>query len=558
MTDAAVGGTRAAADEAAASRWPVVHVVSPAQAAAADMATISAGTPSRALMQRAGAGAAAEIMRAYAGQLSHGVHICCGPGNNGGDGWVVARALAAAGVSVSVAASGDARTDDARAERALAEPHVRVLASAGTPDASEVHAGIIVDALLGTGASGEPRGAVGDAIRAIAERRARGAVVVALDVPSGVNADSGAATLAVHADLTTTFGSMKRGLLVARGHAGRIVVLDIGLSHEGDDHGGGRLVTAPWVHAHVPAIAPDANKGSRRKLVIVGGHTGMAGAPMLAARAAMRSGIGMVRLSVARENLAIVQTALPEALAAVWPGEGAQDMEDAITTWADAVLIGPGLGQGPDSRRLVERVLRAWRGPVVLDADALNVFAGDAGAMGTLLDGRPALLTPHPMEFARLAGGGVDDVLARRFEAGAALAARTHAAVLLKGVPTVITATDGTTYVSAAGTPALATAGSGDLLGGIAATLLAQTKDAHAAGACAAWVHGRAAELAADCISGPDRACGATPSGAHGLAPRATRGITLGDIEQAISRVWSAHVEQPVYPVLAELPALTP
>jgi NAD(P)H-hydrate epimerase len=162
------------------------------------------------------------------------------------------------------------------------------------------------------------------------------------------------------------------------------------------------------------------------------------------------------------------------------------------------------------------------------------------------------------MEFARLAGGGVDDVLARRFEAGAALAARTHAAVLLKGVPTVITATDGTTYVSAAGTPALATAGSGDLLGGIAATLLAQTKDAHAAGACAAWVHGRAAELAADCISGRDRARGATPSGAHGITPRATRGITLGDIEQAISRVWSAHVEQPVYPVLAELPALTP
>ena len=558
MTHAAVRGTRAAADEAAASRWPVVRVVSAEQAAAADMATISAGTPSRALMQRAGAAAAAEIARAYAGRLPNGVHVCCGPGNNGGDGWVVARALAAAGVSVTVAAIGETRTDDARAERALAEPHVGVLGRWGAPDAPEPHAGIVVDALLGTGASGEPRGAAGAAIRAIAERRASGAVVVALDVPSGINADSGAVTLAVRADLTTTFGGMKRGLLVARGHAGRIVVLDIGLSHEGDGRASTRLVTAPWVHAHVPAIAPDANKGTRGKLVIVGGHTGMAGAPMLAARAAMRSGIGMVRLSVARENLAIVQTALPEALAGVWPGEGAQDMDDAITAWADAVLIGPGLGHGPDSRRLVERVLSAWRGPVVLDADALNVFAGDTSALGALLDDRPALLTPHPVEFARLSGVRLDDVLAQRFEVGLALAQRTHAAVLLKGVPTVITGMDGTVLVSAAGTPALATAGSGDLLGGIAATLLAQTDDAQAAGACAAWVHGRAAELAADSNSDLGIARGLTHRGAHDLAPRVTRGITLGDIERAISLVWSAHVDQPAYPVLAELPALTP
>ncbi|MGH7626535.1 MAG: NAD(P)H-hydrate dehydratase [Gemmatimonadaceae bacterium] len=541
-------GTRAAADEAAASRWPVVPVVpvvpvlSAAQAAAADTATIAAGTPSRALMQRAGAAAAAEIARAYGARLRQGVHICCGPGNNGGDGWVVARALAAAGVGVTVSATGATRTGDARAERTLAEPHVSVLPGADTPDAPTLHAGIVVDALLGTGASGEPRGAVGAVIRAMAERRERGAVVVALDVPSGVNADSGAATLAVRADLTTTFGGMKRGLLVARGHAGRIVVVDIGLSPEGADSAGARLVTARWVHAHVPAIAPDANKGTRRKLVIVGGHSGMAGAAMLAARAAMRSGIGMVRLIVARENLAIVQTALPEALAGVWPGEGAQDMDDAITAWADTVLIGPGLGHGPDSRRLVERVLCDWRGPVVLDADALNAFAGDAGALGALLDGRPALLTPHPVEFARLSGVPVSDVLAQRFEVGAALAGRAHAAVLLKGVPTVITGTDGHSLVSGAGTPALATAGSGDLLGGIAATLLAQTGDAHAAGACAAWVHGRAAELAA--YAGPQRGV--------------VRGITLVDIEHAISRVWSEPVQQPAYPVLAELPAITP
>src|SRR5581483_8755759 len=130
-------------------------------------------------------------------------------------------------------------------------------------------------------------------------------------------------------------------------------------------------------------------------------------ASMLAARAAMRSGIGMVRLVVSRESLPIVQASLPQALARPWPGERVEELEDAVGGWADGVLIGPGLGDSPQSRALVERVLRAWRGPVVVDADALNVFKGDAAALGALLAGRPALLTPHPVELARLYGASV-------------------------------------------------------------------------------------------------------------------------------------------------------
>ena len=397
------------------------------------------------------------------------------------------------------------------------------------------HARIIVDALLGTAGSGAPRGTLAIAIEQINAARGHGAVIVSLDLPSGVEADTGHAAQAVHAHLTLTFGTMKRGLLVARDLAGVIAVLDIGLGHAGEGDGAPELVTHPWVRAQVPPILAAAHKGTRKKLAIVGGQPGMAGATILAARAAMRSGIGMVRLVVARESIPVVQEAVPHATAAAWPARD-EDVRDAITDWADAVLIGPGLGDSPTSRALVERVLTAWRGPVVVDADALNVFKGDAAHLGTLLAGRPALLTPHSAECARLLGLAVDQVVARRFEIGAELAALAQAAVLLKGVPTVITDRAGVRRVSAAGTPALAAAGSGDLLAGIAATMLAQTGRAAASGAIAAWVHGHAAELAS--------------------AGRTARGITLDHVERALSGVWALSDGDPEAPVLAELPAV--
>jgi NAD(P)H-hydrate epimerase len=482
-------------------------------------------------MQRAGAAAAAVIARLHASTPNAPVLVYAGPGNNGGDGWVVARALAMAGTRVHVVAVGDARTDDSRAERALAEPLV-----------STDYVGcaaIVVDALLGTGTRGAPRGSIADAVGTIARERARGATVVSLDIPTGVDADTGEAPCAVGADVTVTFGTLKRGLLVARELAGRIVLVDIGLTEgplNAADDALPLLVTGRWVREVVPPIAADAHKGTRRKLVIIGGQVGMAGAPMLAARAAMRSGIGMVRLVVARENLPVVQGSTPHALARAWPGESPGELDDTVGSWADCVLIGPGLGNTPQSRALVERVLGAWRGPVVVDADALNVFEKDAPSLGALLSGRPALLTPHPMELARLAGVGLGDVLARRYDIGTELARATNAAVLLKGVPTVVSDPAGARRVSAAGTPALAAAGSGDLLAGIVATLLAQMGDALEAGACAAWVHGRAAELA--------------ESG------RGPRGVELDNVEQAISRVWSTATPSTQYPVLAELPAV--
>jgi NAD(P)H-hydrate epimerase len=239
---------------------------------------------------------------------------------------------------------------------------------------------------------------------------------------------------------------------------------------------------------------------------------------------------------VAPPNLAAVQQRVPYALAGAWP-ERDEDVRASVLEWADAVVIGPGLGRSAESRALVERILRAWRGPVLLDADALNVFAGAASELGALLAGRSALITPHVAEFGRLAGMSIAEVESRRFEIGAALARTVNAAVLLKGVPTVISGVDGERLVSATGNPVLAAAGSGDLLSGIAGTLLAQLDDAVAAGACAAWAHGRAAELATQ--------------------GRATiRGITLKRVERALSDVWPGAAITPEYPVLAELPAV--
>ena len=182
-------------------------------------------------------------------------------------------------------------------------------------------------------------------------------------------------------------------------------------------------------------------------------------------------------------------------MAARWPASDRRVRRDS-REWANVVLLGPGLGLGREARVFAERILREWRGPVVLDADGLNAFMGDAAALGALLEGRPAVITPHAAEFSRLAGVNPGEVNARRFDIAARTFARSvHATVLLKGVPTIVS--DGeSTDVIASGTPVLATAGSGDVLGGIVATLLAQNANARTSAAAAAWVHGRAAELA--------------------------------------------------------------
>ena len=517
----------------------LVRVVTSGEAAARDRAAIESGVPSRALMQRAGAATAAEIALRFRSRLRAGVLVFAGPGNNGGDAWVAARALATTGVRVRVCEPASATTDDARAERRVALPFVDAVLdsaalAAGDPFRGE---GIVVDGLLGTGSTGTPRGALGAAANGFRAMRERGAAVVALDLPTGVDATTGAVSGSARADLCITYGTLKRGHVLARAACGRIVVVDIGLGeHAFLDDGAPMVVSGRWVAGNVPEFNPDAHKGTRKKLAIVGGGPGMSGAAILAARAAWRSGIGMVKLVVAKETLHDVREADPQSLTAPWPASDAV-VENELARWADVVAIGPGLGGGTAGREIVDRILRVWKGPVVLDADALNVFAGNVNALAALLAARPAVLTPHPVEFGRLTGTAVDDVLARRFDVALPLARHTGAAVILKGQPTIITAPSGERLVSASGTPLLAAAGSGDLLTGMVATLLGQMHDPLVSAACAAWVHGRAAFLA-------QRTQGSV------------RGLTLDDAMSQLPRAWPRHRGPSRYPILFELPAI--
>jgi NAD(P)H-hydrate epimerase len=512
-----------------------VWVVSARESAERDRAAIERGTTSRVLMERAGVAAAMEIERRYPERLKEGAVVFTGPGNNGGDGWVVARTLARSGVQVSVIETAPAKSPDAIAEKDAAVKMVHALDS--VPDG----AAVIVDALLGTGFEGEPRGKIAEGIAAINQLRSRGGTVAALDIPSGLDATTGDHSSCVVADLTVSFGGIKRGALLARDCCGEIVAVDIGLDDRAQKEVSGKttiqwqlpqLVDAEWVFSRIPPIRYDAHKGTRKHLAILGGGKGMPGAVVLAAKAALRSGIGLVRTLVAPENVSVVLAAVPPVLNSVWPTTK-QQIKTGLSDWADAAVVGPGLGKSDQTRELVESVLRDSRIPVLLDADALNVFEGDAASLAKLLSGRQALITPHVAEFARLFKTDVKKVIANNFDIGLDAARTLGATVLLKGSPTVVFSPNGERLVAARGSAALGTGGSGDLLAGIAGTLLAQMGDATGAAACAAWVHGRAAEFCAY-----------------------VRGTNLDDVVYALPRAWNEPEPHPEPPILTRLPAV--
>jgi NAD(P)H-hydrate epimerase len=525
-----------------------------------DRQTIATLPDSYTLMHRA-ATAAAECLHAR-DERSAAVYV--GTGNNGGDGWLIAGMLRELGWSVTVHATEAPKTRDAQRAKADAERGGAFASPTGTE-------ALILDAILGTGAAGAPRDAAADAIRLIAQRRSDAPVpafpappresaqfesrrttpqrtVVAIDITSGLDATTGEDRGAVPADLTVTFGSVKRGQLLRRDLTGALLLLDIGLVDA--DAATPRLVTSSDVSAWLPTLPPDAYKGTRGRVAIVGGAEGMAGAVILAARGAHASGAGMVRADVAAASMLALQIAAPFATVQAWRGT---DWSGIDTAWPDAMVIGPGLdGVASHIRDRVLALLYAYAGPVVLDAGALTAFGAspriddgegnDDGERDPLLSlrhalrGRQALLTPHVGEFRALRGTVAPIA---RFDDATALARALEATVLLKGVPTVVASPDGTRYVSATGTPALAMGGTGDLLSGIAATLLAQGLSAPHAGAAAAWVHGTAAERA---------------TRAHG----GWRGVTTDLLLHEVTNVWPALDAPPSLPphtVLA-LPAV--
>ncbi|MCC6318544.1 MAG: NAD(P)H-hydrate dehydratase [Gemmatimonadaceae bacterium] len=497
-----------------------VSVLTAVQSAARDRLEIEAGTPSFELMRRAGQRAANTLVERFLPECARGICIFVGAGNNGGDGWVIAREFLGRGFRVSVVIVAPPVTGDAR--RAMAEVDLATLQPIVAP-------GLVVDAILGTGARGTPRPEVNEAIAQIAALRAGGARVASIDVPTGIDATTGQCEVAVGADLTVCLGHWKRGVLARRDRTGALVLIDIGLRRyvDGSDavHGStgqtpavpeALFVDADAVQHMVPRIGALDHKGARRRLLIVGGAEGMAGASVLAARAALRSGIGMIRFCAHPSSHVALQAACPEGVVIPWPTR--IEHTTAALSWPHGLLIGPGFGVDRDARERAERWLEAWRGPVVVDADVFTAFAGDTGTLASLLSGRPAVATPHVAEAGRLLGVTTGAVLADPWHVAEQLATQLQATVLLKGVPTLVAAPDRPCLVVARGTPALGTGGSGDVLAGVIATLLAQGVPPQESAAAGAFVHGRAAEIAG--------------------VGRPVRGVTLEDVIHSIPEAW--------------------
>jgi hydroxyethylthiazole kinase-like uncharacterized protein yjeF len=456
--------------------------------------------PSLELMERAGEG----LARVVAEHVPAGrIAVICGKGNNGGDGLVAARLLRQAGRDVDVLLLWEAQwlSDDARA---MLE---RLPGGAGGYDAARLEkAHGLVDALLGTGSTGAPKDPVAGAIEALNGARAK---VVAADIPSGVDASTGeVAGAAVRAVATATFHRAKPGLWIAPGkaHAGAVSVIDIGIPADAPGEADAGLIS-DGVLRDMPRRGVESTKFTSGNVVVVGGSRGLTGAPCMSALAAMRAGAGYVtvaapaslELSFTVRLLEAMLAALPEDDGALSP-EALQAALKAIKR-ADAVVLGPGLGRADGTRELARELVQRIDVPLVIDADGLNALAG---RLDELRHRRwPTVLTPHAGELGRLLEVDSSEVARARLHHARAAAARANAFVVLKGDDTLVTAPSGRVAISRGSAPALATAGTGDVLAGVTGAMLAKgLPPAHAA--CAAvHVHLRAGRLAAS-PHGPD------------------------------------------------------
>lgn len=435
-------------------------ILTAAEMRSAEAEAIARGTPVEALMERAGLAAAEAIWR-FAGPLP--TLIPCGPGNNGGDGYVIARALRERGVPVRVAALGEPASPAAGNARELWAGDVE-------PFAEAAPAPLLVDALFGTGLTRPLDEAVAGRLRGLA---GQAQIRVAIDLPSGAATDDGSLLSQVpDFDLTITFQTLKPSHLLqpAARHMGRIVVADIGI--EADSH----LTEIARPRLRPPG--PDDHKYSRGYVAMVGGS--MPGAIALGAAAAMRSGAGYVRL-IADSHVGGIPQAIVQQ-----PGAGLDILTDPRIS---AVAVGPGLGRDATARGLLDQVLGCGH-PLVLDADALFLLEGRLERLHPLH--HVPILTPHAGEFARLFG-----VLSgSKVEQARAAAERASAIIVFKGPDTVVASPDGRAAIARPLPSGLASAGTGDVLTGIVAAMRAQGLDAFEAACAGVWLHGRAAELA--------------------------------------------------------------
>jgi ADP-dependent NAD(P)H-hydrate dehydratase / NAD(P)H-hydrate epimerase len=450
----------------------LVHAPTGTESTRLDREAISSvGVPGAVLMENAGR-AAAQVLAALVPRGP--VLVLAGPGNNGGDGIVLARTLAAWGRTVEILVCGDREEPDPLLHgwEVPTSPVPRGL-DALLPRLDA--AAVVVDALLGTGIKGAPREPFAGLIR---EVNRSAAPVLSLDVPSGVDGDSGAVSgEAVRARWTVGFGAPKLGTLLhpGRERTGRLLAVEIGFPPWSDDASSARVITPGWATRVRPRRALRTHKNAAGRLLLLVGSGEMGGAALLAARAALRAGVGYLRVATPPDLRTLVQGGAPEAVHV-----DASDEEALLAALgaSDAVAAGPGLGTGTPARARLEVLLREGDGiPLLLDADALNLLAaGELGSLGESGTG-PVLLTPHPGEAARLLDGRAEEVVNAPVGAARAVSRRFSATVLLKGTPSLVSPPPGSrapVLVSSSGSSELARAGMGDVLTGVAGAFLAR------------------------------------------------------------------------------------
>jgi hydroxyethylthiazole kinase-like uncharacterized protein yjeF len=477
------------------------ELLNPAEMAEADRRTIAAGTPGIALMERAGRAVADAVATRH--PLGTRVVVSCGPGNNGGDGFVAARILRERGYPVRLLLLGSREAlagDAAKAAGGWREPIAPISASA------LAEAEVIVDALFGAGLSRNLEGRAKAAVEAVAAARAS---IIAVDLPSGIDGATGQVRgAAVNAAETVTFCRRKPGHLLfpGRAHCGRIHVADIGISAS--------TVAAvnPQTFANEPALwrkvlpvpSTDGHKYDRGHAVVLSGPMHATGAARLAARAALRAGAGLVTIAAPKSAVPILASALTAVM--VREANGAKGLTALLADKRlNVVLLGPGQGVGKGTREGVAAAARAGRA-LVLDADALSSFSESAESLARLLaKTAAAVLTPHEGEFARLFRQDKKVVRAdSKIDRAKAAAHRMNAVVVLKGADTVVAAPDGRAAIANNAPAWLATAGTGDVLAGIVAGLLAQQMPTFEAACAAVWLHGEAGNEAGPALISED------------------------------------------------------
>lgn len=489
------------------------------------------GIPAATLMERAGR-AVADAAAGLAG-LDGRVVVVCGSGNNGGDGFVAARLLHAAGrgvLVVALGAPGKGSPESIAAWKGAEDAGVPVESLPALRDFPVRSGDLVVDALLGTGLERAAEGPFAAAIEAIANLRAQGARVLSVDLPSGLATDTGRSLgPVVRADATVTFAFSKIGLELQPGSdlAGEVTVVDIGIPPGAADRipPTAELLDEGAARALVPRRDREAHKGDAGRLLVVAGSPGKSGAANLALTGALRGGVGLVTLAARAEVLGPALGGRPEAMSTPLPGVGNLARSDipalqGAAAGANALVIGPGISRGPETAPAIRGLLDRYPIPTVLDADAINAFADHPGLVAVIGHEAPIVLTPHPGEMARLIGATIEDVQADRVGIARRKAQEWGAVVVLKGARTVVADPDGPAAIIPTGNPGMATGGTGDVLAGLLGALLAGGMRPREAARAAAWVHGRAGDVAAT---------------RHG-----ERGMLAGDLAEAIGAVWAA------------------